>query len=222
MLKNGTEAIFRDLESLKKSAPCQFICPINTKVPTYVSLLNRGRFEEAWDIIKLDNPLPSACARVCHHPCQTQCQANKWEGSVSIRVLKRVATDYAMEQGLMATSGPKLTPSGEAVAIVGAGPAGLAAADELADKGYRVTIFDRLEAAGGAMAACIPAYRLPNEILDLDVQNILHKGVDLKLNIEIGKDISFAELREGFKAVFLATGCHKSKSMRIPDEDADG
>jgi NADH-quinone oxidoreductase subunit F len=222
VLKDGSDPIFRDLDSVTKSAPCQMICPINTKVPTYVSLLNRRRFEQAWDIIKLDNPLPSACARVCHHPCQTQCQANKWEGPVSIRVLKRVATDYAMEKGLMAPAGPKGAPSGEAVGIVGAGPAGLAAADGLADKGYRVTVFDRLEAPGGAMAACIPAYRLPNEILDQDVQNILHKGVELKLNVEIGKDISLAELRKQFKAVFLSTGCHQSKRMRIPDEDAEG
>ncbi len=221
-MKNGKETMYQNLDSLKTSAPCQYICPIDTKVPTYVSLINRKRFEEAWDMIKMDNPIPSGCARVCHHPCQTQCQANKWGGSISIRVLKRVATDYAMEKGLMKPTGPKGTLTGEKVGVIGAGPAGLAAANDLADKGYQVTIFERLENAGGAMAACIPEYRLPNEILNMDVDRILHKGVELKLNTEIGKDISFADVRSQFKALFIATGCHESKSMRIKDEDADG
>lgn len=221
-MKNGKETLYQSLDSLSKSAPCQFICPIETKVPTYVSLINRKRFKEAWEIIKLDNPIPSSCARVCHHPCQTQCQANKWGGSISIRVMKRAATDYAMEHGLHKPQGPKGNPTGDKVGVIGAGPAGLAAANDLADKGYRVTIFERLETAGGAMAACIPEYRLPNDILNIDVDNILHKGVELKLNTEVGKDISYSEIRDQFKAIFLATGCHESKSMRIKDEDAKG
>ena len=221
-MKNGKEIIYQNLDSLKNSAPCQFICPINTKIPTYVSLINRKRYKEAWEIIKLDNPLPSTCARVCHHPCQTQCQANKWGGAVSIRVLKRVATDYAMENGLYAPAGPRQTPDGEAVCIIGAGPSGLAAANELARKGYRMTIFERLEAPGGAMAACIPEYRLPNDILNLDIENILHKGVELKLNFEVGKDISFEDIRRQFKAIYIATGCHQSKSLRVSNEDAQG
>jgi NADH-quinone oxidoreductase subunit F len=221
-MKNDKETMFKSLDSLRISAPCQFICPIHTKVPIYVSLLNRKRFKEAWEIINLDNPLPSACARVCHHPCQTQCQAAKWGGALSIRVLKRVATDYAIEHGLCTPVGPRQTPDGEAVGIIGAGPSGLAAANELACKGYRATIFDRLEMPGGAMAACIPEYRMPNEILNLDVDNILHKGVELRLNCEVGKDISFDDIRRQFKAVYIATGCHHSKSLRIPDEDAKG
>lgn len=221
-MKDSKETLYQSLSSLKNSAPCQFICPIDTKVPTYVSLINRKRFKEAWEIIRLDNPLPSACARVCHHPCQTECQARKWGGDISIRVLKRVATDYALANDLYGPTGDPATPDGPAIGIIGAGPSGLAAANDLADKGYRVTIFERLEAPGGAMAACIPEYRLPNELLNKDVANILHKGVTLKLNTEIGRDISFAELREQFKAVYVATGCHQSKSLRIKDEDADG
>jgi NADPH-dependent glutamate synthase beta subunit-like oxidoreductase len=221
-MKNGKETMYQSIDSLMTSAPCQFICPIDTKVPTYVSLINRKMFKEAWDIIRLDNPIPSGCARVCHHPCQTQCQAGKWGGSVSIRVLKRVATDYAWEQGIYGPSGPKQTQTGEKIAVIGAGPAGLAAANDLADKGYQVTIFERLEAPGGAMAACIPEYRLPNEILNMDVENILHKGVELKLNTAVGVDISFEELRAQHKAVYAATGCHESKSLRIENEDAEG
>ncbi len=221
-MKNGQKTIYQSLDTLRNSAPCQFVCPIHTKVPTYVSLIDRKRYKEAWEIIKMDNPLPSACARVCHHPCQTQCQADKWGGSISVRVLKRVASDYAMENGLYGPTGPRQTPKGKEVGIIGAGPSGLAAANDLALQGYRVTIFEKLEAAGGATAACIPEYRLPNEILNMDVENILHKGVELKLSTEVGKDISFEEIRQRFEAVYVATGCHHSKSLRIPDEDAEG
>ena len=221
-MKNCEETIFQNLGSLKNSAPCQFICPINTKVPTYVSLINQKRLKEAWEIIKIDNPLPSACAQVCHHPCQTQCPAGKWGGAVSVRVLKRAATEYAMKNGLYKPTGPRKPPEGEEVGIIGAGPSGLAAANDLAVKGYRVTIFERLEAGGGAMAACIPEYRLSNELLNMDIENILHKGVELKLNTEVGKDITFEEIRRQFKAVYIATGCHRSKSMRIPNEETEG
>lgn len=221
-MKTGKETMYQCLETVTTSAPCQFVCPIQTKVPTYVSLIDRRRFREAWEIIKLDNPLPSACARVCHHPCQTQCQAGKWGGPISIRVLKRVATDYAMNNGLYKPVGPRKTPSGEAVGIIGAGPSGLSAANDLAQKGYRVTIYERLEAPGGAMAACIPEYRMPNDILNMDIENVLHKGVELKLNTQVGRDISFEEIRRRFKAIYIATGCHRSKKLRIPDEDAEG
>ena len=221
-MSSGKETIFQSIDSLMASAPCQYVCPIDAKVPTYVSLINRRMHKEAWDIIRLDNPLPSGCARVCHHPCQTQCPAGQWGGAISVRGLKRVATDYAIEQGIYGPDGPKQVQTGPKVAVIGAGPGGLAAANDLADKGYQVTIFERLEAPGGAMAACIPEYRLSNDVLNLDVENILHKGVELRLNTEIGRDIAFDQVRAEFEAVFVATGCHQSKSLGIENEDAEG
>jgi len=221
-MKNDTPTIYASKDTACVSAPCQYICPISTKVPTYVSLINRKQFKEAWDIIRLDNPLPSACARVCHHPCETQCQANKWGDSISIRVLKRVATDYAIQQGIYTIPPTDRKPDKEKVAIIGAGPSGLAAGNELTKKGYDVTIFEALEVPGGAMAACIPEYRLPNAILDLDIENIKNQGVKIRLNTKIGRDISFEEIRNTHKAVYIATGCHSSNSLRIPDEDAEG
>ena len=136
--------------------------------------------------------------------------------------MKRLATDYAFEKGINKPRRQETKPDGERIAVIGAGPSGLAAANDLADKGYRITVFERLEEAGGAMAACIPQYRLPREMLNLDIENILHKGVDLRLNTEVGQDITFQEIREQYKAVYVATGCHKSKMMHIEDEDADG
>lgn len=221
-MKHCKETIYQNLDSVKNASACQTSCPINTKVPMYVSLLSRRRFEEAWEIIKMDNPFPTACGRVCHHPCQTECQADKWGGPVSIRLMKRLATDYAFEKGINKPRRQETKPDGERIAVIGAGPSGLAAANDLADKGYRITVFERLEEAGGAMAACIPQYRLPREMLNLDIENILHKGVDLRLNTEVGQDITFQEIREKYKAVYVATGCHKSKMMHIEDEDADG
>lgn len=216
------DTIFQSIDSLMASAPCQFSCPIDTIVPTYVSLINRGMYKEAWEIIRLDNPLPSGCARVCHHPCETQCPAVQWGGSISVRGLKRLATDYAIEQEIYGPVGSPQVQTGPKIAVIGAGPGGLAAANDLADKGYQVTIFERLETPGGAMAACIPEYRLPNDILRLDVDNILHKGVELRLNTEVGRDITFEEIRTGYEAVFVATGCHQSKSLGIEHEEVEG
>jgi len=221
-MTSGQSTIYQSIDSLMASAPCQFSCPIDTIVPTYVSLINRKMYREAWEIIRLDNPLPSACARICHHPCETQCPARQWGGAISVRGLKRLVTDYAIEQGIYGPVGPRQVQTGPKIAVVGAGPGGLAAANDLADLGYRVTIFDRLETPGGAMAACIPEFRLPNDILKLDVDTILHKGVELRLNTEVGTDITFDEIRAGHEAVFLATGCHQSKRLGIENEDVEG
>ena len=138
----------------KCSAPCQYICPISTKIPTYVSLINRKRFKDAWDIIKLDNPLPSACARVCHHPCQTKCEAGKWDAPFPSECSSEWPPITPWKTGFSNPPGRKGRPTGERVGIIGAGPSGLAAANDLAKKGFRVTIFERLEEAGGAVAAC--------------------------------------------------------------------
>jgi NADH-quinone oxidoreductase subunit F len=221
-MDRGRDTIFQSMDSLLASAPCQYACPIDTIVPTYVSLINRKMYREAWEIIRLDNPLPSGCARVCHHPCETQCPAGQWGGAISVRGLKRLATDYAIEQGIYGPAGPKQVQTGPKIAVIGAGPGGLAAANDLADLGYQVTIFERLETPGGAMAACIPEYRLPNDVLRLDVDNILHKGVELRLNTEVGRDITFEEIRAGHEAVFVATGCHRSKRLGIENEEAEG
>jgi NADH-quinone oxidoreductase subunit F len=190
-------------------------------VPAYVSLIADGRFEEALEVIRKDNPLPSVCARVCHHPCEARCQAGKRGDPIAIRALKRVATDHALRAGVYPVA-REPREAGEKVAIVGAGPAGLTAGHDLARKGYDVTIFEALPVAGGAAAVYIPEFRLPKAMLEGDIANIENAGVRIRTNTRIGEDVSFDELRSSYRAVFLAAGAHRSRKLGIPGEDAAG
>jgi len=216
------------------SSPCQHTCPVGTEANVYISLIAQRRFEEAWDIIRKDNPLPSICARVCHHPCESKCQAGKWAEPIAIRALKRFVTDYALEAGIYTSAKQARSrftslfqreeskTGKEKVAIVGSGPAGLAAGYYLAGKGHDVTIFEALDVPGGAPAVYIPEYRLPKDILNLDIENIKNAGVRIRTNTKIGEDIPFSELLSEHRAVFIATGAHRSRKLGVPNEDADG
>jgi len=203
------------------SSPCQHICPIDTEAAVYISLIAQGQYEEAFNIIRKDNPLPSVCARVCSHPCEAKCQSGKFGDPIAIKALKRFATDYAAKNGLKYPI-RRENPKKEKVAIIGSGPAGLTAGYYLGLKGYTVTIFESLPVIGGALAVYIPEHRLPKDILDYDVENIREAGVEFKTNTTIGKDVTFSELRDSYDAIFIATGAHKSISLGIPNEDAEG
>ncbi len=203
------------------SSPCQHVCPIDTQAPVYISLIAQGRFREAFEVILEDNPLPSVCARVCHHPCEAKCQAGKWGEPIAVRALKRFAADYAAREG--ARPGVKRAEAnGHKVAIVGSGPAGLMAGYRLALRGYGVTIFEALQIAGGALAACIPEYRLPNRVLRQEIERLQEAGVTIRTNTRVGRDVSFEQLREDFNAVFVAAGAHASRKLGIAGEDAEG
>ncbi|MFH1921422.1 MAG: FAD-dependent oxidoreductase, partial [Planctomycetota bacterium] len=209
------------------SSPCQHVCPIHTQAATYISLMAQGRFQEALDVILEDNPLPSVCARVCHHPCESKCQAGQWASPIAVRSLKRFAVDRAIESGVYPpkhaaqASSPK-AENAEKIAIIGSGPAGLMAGWHLARRGYDVTVFEALDVPGGALAACIPEYRLPRDRLAADVENVKSAGVKIVTGTRIGKDVSFEQLRRDYRAVFIATGAHKSRKLQIEGEDADG
>ncbi|HEY5657415.1 MAG TPA: NADH-quinone oxidoreductase subunit NuoF, partial [Myxococcota bacterium] len=203
------------------SAPCMHACPIDTQAATYIALVAEGRLDEAFDVILEDNPLPSVCARVCHHPCESKCTAGKWGNPIAIRALKRFATDAAKAEGRY--PGAKCAePDGEKIAIVGSGPAGLMAGYQLARRGYDVTIFESLPVPGGALAVYIPEYRLPREQLADDIRHIESAGVKIRTGVTIGVDISFEQLRQDFRAVFVATGAHVPSALRISGEDAQG
>ncbi|MGO8690838.1 MAG: NADH-quinone oxidoreductase subunit NuoF [Thermoguttaceae bacterium] len=203
------------------SSPCQHVCPIETQAPVYIALLAEGRFQEAFAAIVQDNPLPSVCARVCHHPCEASCQAGKWDRPIAVRALKRAAVDYAVKAGLYPAS-EQHQPEGPPVAIVGSGPAGLMAAYCLAKKGYRVTVLEALPVPGGALAVSIPEYRLPRDQLNLDIENIKRAGVEIRTNTRVGKDVPFNEILANYQAVFIACGAHKSRKLGIANEDVAG
>ena len=181
-----------------------------------------GKYKEAYEVIIRDNPLPSICGRVCHHPCEKVCRAGEAGEPISIRALKRFVMDWAAKEGLSPDVRPAVR-TGAKVAIVGSGPAGLTAAYDLALKGFRPTIFEAHPVAGGMLGAAIPEHRLPKKILAGEIENIKRAGVEIKTNSRLGRDFTIDKLfEEGFKAVFIATGAWKSMKLEIPGEDAQG
>ncbi len=201
------------------SAACQHTCPIEQDVPCYVGLIAHGKFEQAIEIVRRENPLPSICGRVCTAGCEAKCRAGEGEGeAISIRVLKRFLADYEREKGLDLVPRPKRKRP-ERVAIIGSGPAGLTCAYYLALEGYGVTVFESLPVVGGMLAVGIPDYRLPKSILNWEIDNIKKLGVEFKTNTTVGKDMQFSYLQKHYKAIFIATGAHKGLKLGIKGED---
>ncbi len=205
---------------VKIEAPCSLTCPAHINVQGYVQLVQQGKDEEAIRLIMDRLPLPGVLGRVCPHPCEEECRRNSVDEPVAICNLKRFAADQVDWSKF---NMPKAAPRPEKVAVVGSGPAGLSCAYHLARKGYQCTIFEALPVTGGMLRVGIPDYRLPKDVLDQEIDAILRLGVELKLNTAIGKDFTLDSLfADGYKAVFLGTGCHVGMKMNVPDEDAQG
>jgi NADH-quinone oxidoreductase subunit F len=203
------------------SSPCQHTCPIETEAATYLALTARGEFDEALEVILKDNPLPGVCGRVCNHPCESKCRARDAGEAIAIRSIKRFLTDYGRKSGKRTFVRPDQKKDGK-IAIVGSGPAGLTAGYYLGLEGYDVTIFEALSLPGGMLRVAIPEHRLPREVLDYDIE-LIKKVVNIKTNSRLGKDFSIDDLlKQGYKAVFIALGAHKSVKLRIPNEDSKG
>jgi len=201
------------------SSPCQHACPLGgSGVPSYIALLSQERTEEAIKVLRDQNPLPLICGRVCHHPCETKCRRTDIDKPIAIRSLKRFIADYEMSNKMEIPYTPKGDKE-EKVAVIGSGPAGLTCSYYLALEGYKVTIFEKLPVAGGMLHVGIPEYRLPKDILEFEINNILKMGVELKLNTEIGKDTTISDLKKEFDAIFVAIGAHEGLKMGIPGED---
>jgi NADH-quinone oxidoreductase subunit F len=200
-------------------SPCQHTCPVELEIPGYISLIKEGKFAEAYRLIRQRNPLPSVCGRVCHHPCESRCNRNQIDEAVGIRALKRFAADWALAHNISYTPEIKERKN-EKVAIVGAGPAGLSAAWDLALEGYQVTIFEALPVAGGMLAVAIPEYRLPKAGLQKEINEITKIGVEIRLNTRI--DDVAELLNQGYRVVFIATGAHRSVRLNIPGEELAG
>jgi len=205
------------------SSPCQHTCPIDTEAAVYIALIARQRYEDALEIIKKDNPIASVLARVCHHPCEAKCRAGEGGETIKIRNLKRFVTDYGLRKGLMLNAEPVPKNGRGKIAIIGSGPAGLTCGFYLAQKGYEVTVFEKHPVAGGMLAVGIPEFRLPRKILKTDIDYIKSAGVEIRTETELGKDFTMEDLlNQGYKAIFIATGAHKSLKLGTPGEDAEG
>jgi formate dehydrogenase (NADP+) beta subunit len=214
-----------DLDWLETNFPCMRACPVHTQAGRYVSLIADGQYEEAYRYARAPNPLASICGRVCGHPCETACRRGELDAPISIRALKRFVTERFGPESRnpvdVFLNKPKVTRP-ERVAVIGSGPAGLAAAHDLALAGYPVTIFEASPVPGGMLHLGIPEYRLPRDVVQAQVREILDLGPELRLNSRLG-DFSLADLRaEGFKAVLLAIGLHRSRDLILPGRDLDG
>jgi formate dehydrogenase beta subunit len=196
--------------------PCQAGCPVHTDVQEYVRQISLGNYDKAVEAIIAPNPMASVCGIICAHPCETQCRRKDVDEPVAIRALKR----FALENGAWPEVKKAEVTRSEKVAVVGGGPAGLAAAKELAEMGFAVTVFERSAEAGGAITNYIPTYRLPMEAVRKDVDRIAALGVEIKTGVELGKDFSLDDLAKDYQAIVLALGLPTSRSINIPGSDA--
>jgi formate dehydrogenase beta subunit len=213
---------FVDTAWLDANFPCMVGCPVHTEAGRYVGLIEEGRFREAYHVARRPNPFASICGRVCAAPCETACRRGKVDEPIAIRALKRfVCERFGVEsmvdlERLKEVFGKSVRKNGIRVAVIGAGPAGLSCAHDLALLGYAVTVFEAQSVAGGMLRLGIPEYRLPRELIRLEINAILSLGVDLKVNAAVGRDFTLADLRrEGYRAVFVAIGAHKSRDLRV-------
>jgi NADPH-dependent glutamate synthase beta subunit-like oxidoreductase/NAD-dependent dihydropyrimidine dehydrogenase PreA subunit len=203
------------------TAPCRVACPLGINVPGFICLLAKDKADEALNLINQAAPLAGILGRVCSHPCEDNCQRAKVDSPVFIKALHRYAADNASGSVNYLTS--PIKPREEKIAIVGSGPSGLAAAWELARRGYTPTIFESHAVVGGMLATGIPRFRLPREVREREVEAIKAMGVDVKTGIIVGRDITLADLREqGYKAFYLAIGAGLNNKLNIPGEDLEG
>ncbi len=212
-------ATIKQKQESEELPPCVFSCPAHVDARGYVELIAEGRFKDSLDLIRERCTLPASIGRVCTRPCETGCRRNKFDEPISIRDLKRFAADSNMDK-----PHPQAVPKtkDKKVAIIGGGPAGLTAAQVLAKEGYPVTIYDKNPQGGGTLLTGIPKYRLPKNVLKWDVDAVCALGVELKTNVEVGKDIKLNDLIDSYDAVLLATGLPAGYNLGIEGEDAEG
>lgn len=199
--------------------PCQAACPINTDVRGYVSALARDDVDEAIRIIRRVNPLPSVCGRICTRLCETACRRARVDAPVAIRTLKRYAADQAIYRTVVK---PVPRSYNEKIAIIGSGPAGLTAAHDLALLGYFITIFEARAVLGGLLSEGIPKYRLPKEVVQREIDNIVSLGIHVKTGVFLGKDFKIEQLLKEYNAVFIAVGSQKGLRPQCKGDDLPG
>jgi len=200
-------------------AACMDACPIHTNALGYVKLIAEGKFREAYQLNRDVNPLPSICGKVCFAPCEEACNRGEMDEPIAIRQLKMFVSDLVNIDELPI---PQITKTGKKVAIIGAGPAGLAAANDLSLAGHEATIFEAKPEPGGMLRYAIPDYRLPKDVLQKEVNYIQRLGVEIKTGVEVGKDISLAEIRKNHDAVFIGVGAQGGMKLEIEGERLPG
>lgn len=208
------------------TAPCKAACPAHVPVQGYLKLAAQGRYTEALELIKKENPFPAVCGRICNKRCETECTRASVDEAVAIDEVKRFIADHDMHEDTRFV--PKMVnqigrPYTEKIAIIGAGPAGMSCAYYLANKGYPVTVFDRNPVPGGMLTLGIPSFRLEKDVLNAEIEILKEMGVEFKCGVEVGKDVTIEQLRgEGYKGFYLAIGAQKSQKLSVPGEELSG
>ena len=203
--------------------PCKAACPAGLDIRSYLDLAARGHYEKALEVIEEKIPFPGTIGRVCPHPCEAKCNRQELDQSIAINGLKRFIADTVAARGTKVVT-PAPRTHDERVAVIGAGPAGLTAAFNLVQMGYGVTVFEALPVPGGMLRVGIPAYRLPRDVVEREIERIKRAGVELRLNSPVGKDGLTLDslMQQGYHAVFIATGAHKSLPLALPGEEMEG
>jgi formate dehydrogenase (NADP+) beta subunit len=200
------------------TAPCMSVCPTKLKIPRYIENVAEGRFGDCLATIREDTCMAGTLGRVCVRPCESNCRRANIDESISIKYLKRFAADYELDTGKKPTF-TREAPKQKKVVVIGAGPAGLSVAYYLAQMGYGVTILERLPEPGGMAAVGIPDYRLPRDVLHGEAEHLKELGVEIRYGVAVGKDVTLAELRNQYDAVFIGVGAHNSQPMGVEGED---
>jgi formate dehydrogenase beta subunit len=222
-----------DVNYFSRQVLCREGCPVRTDSGGYVQAIAEGRYEDAYIIARTPNPFASICGRVCAAPCETKCRRGALDASISIRALKRYVCEkfgvesesFDLNRVYPELRDPRreLIGGRRKVAVIGAGPASLSCAHELALMGFSPTVFEAHNVAGGMLVLGVPEYRLPREIIRAEIEAIESLGVEIRLNSKLGKDFAFADLKkQGFEAVFLGIGAHKSRELSIEGVQNDG
>lgn len=205
---------------VEREAPCSVACPANICVQGYVGRIAGGRYAEALSLIRRRNPLPVVSSRVCHRPCEKVCTRSTTDGPIAINDLKRWLVDWERGQSARDTRTPTAAPSGKRVAVVGAGPSGLACAHELRVRGHEVVLLDEHDTPGGLLVQGIPEHRLPRDVVSQETDWVLSHGVEFRHNLRLGRDFTVSGLLEdGFDAVYLGIGAMSGQPLGVSGED---
>ena len=213
----------REYVAPEGTAPCKTACPAHIAVQGYLNLAAQGRYLEALELIKKENPLPAVCGRICNRRCEDECTRGSIDRAVAIDEVKKFIADRELDRDTRFVPEKLYDYSDKKVAVIGAGPAGLSCAYFLAKDNYRVTVFDRNEQPGGMLRYGIPNFRLEKNVLDAEIDVLKEMGVIFRCGVEVGKDVTIQQLREqGYKGFYLAIGAQKSSPLKIKGEDLEG
>ncbi|MBA2255014.1 MAG: FAD-dependent oxidoreductase [Chloroflexi bacterium] len=210
-----------DASWLQCNIECQDACPVGTNCRGYLNLAAEGRFEEGYILSREPNPVAAMCAYVCSAPCERACRRGDIDRPLAIRAMKRFLVEWHEASGIPDDL-PAITPRGTSVAVIGAGPAGISVARELAIAGHAVTVYDELPYGGGTMLIGVPAFRLPREAIEMDIRLVERMGVTFRYNVRIGRDITFEELQERHDAIAICAGAMNAVGLDIPGKDLEG